>query len=224
MSDNLDLWESVCSTDPKYVKKVKQRGGYSSISPQYQIMKATETFGPYGLGWGFDSIDIDTGLIETTGLAIVKAVFFYVANGSRATFPINNAWPAKQGERYDPDFMKKAETNTMSKALSKLGFSADVFMGEFDDAGYVEEQAKQSLQDMKIKQDEEKAKAARVSMSEAESACTEMKNAKTMTELEGVYKSAFRKAVRVNDVAVIKMINDTKESVKLQLEEGQSND
>ena len=37
----------------------------------------------------------------------------------------------------DADFAKKIETDALTKALSKLGFNADVFMGRFDDTKYV---------------------------------------------------------------------------------------
>ena len=46
------LWESVCETDPKYTKKVNQRGGFTAIGAQSQVMKATEMFGAFGQGWG----------------------------------------------------------------------------------------------------------------------------------------------------------------------------
>lgn len=138
---NLSLWESVCETDPNFTKHVNQRGGYTSVSPQYQIREATEQFGCYGMGWGFESIQFDYQFVAENGLVIINAVFFYILNDKKATFPITNAWPMKSGSgekaRVDPDFAKKAETNTMSKALSKLGFSADVFLGQFDDAEYV---------------------------------------------------------------------------------------
>jgi len=135
--NNLSLWEDVCETDPSFTKQVNQRGGYTSVSPQYQIREATRKFGSYGMGWGFESINYDYQFTAENGLVIINAVFFYVMNDKRATFPITNAWPMKNGTRVDPDFAKKAETNTMSKALSKLGFSADVFLGQFDDAEYV---------------------------------------------------------------------------------------
>lgn len=138
---NLDFWDSVKETDPDFTKKVNQRGGYTSITPQYQIQQATKVFGPYGKGWGFESIEMDYSNIESIGLVFVKAVFFYVLKGERSTFPINNSWQAKMGNRFDADFVKKAETNTMGKALSKLGFNADVFLGEFDDPNYVQEVA-----------------------------------------------------------------------------------
>ena len=136
---NIELWDSVKETDKDFTKYVNQRGGYTSITPQYQMQEATKVFGPYGMGWGFESIDMDYSAIETLGLVIVKAVFFYIIDDKRGSFPINNTWPVKSGSRVDSDFAKKAETNTMGKALSKLGFNADIFMGLFDDPNYVDE-------------------------------------------------------------------------------------
>lgn len=138
-NDNLKLWDSVKETDEKFTKHVAQRGGYTSITPQYQMQEATKQFGSYGKGWGFKSIDMDYSVIDSLGLVLVKAVFFFVEDGNTHTFPVNNSWPVKQGSRVDSDFVKKAETNTMGKALSKLGFNADIFMGLFDDPNYVEE-------------------------------------------------------------------------------------
>ena len=74
--NNLKLWDSVKETDEAFTKQVKQRGGYTSITPQYQMQEATKQFGPYGLGWGFESIDMDYSAIETLELVIVKAIFF----------------------------------------------------------------------------------------------------------------------------------------------------
>jgi len=171
--NNLKLWDAVKETDKEFTKNVNQRGGYTSITPQYQMQEATKQFGPYGIGWGFKSVDMDFSAIDSLGLVIVKAVFFYVLDGKEGSFPINNTWPVKQGSRVDSDFAKKAETNTMGKALSKLGFNADIFMGLYDDPNYVEdvankknlekaedkiaEQAKQDLEWSEWKQKELKA-------------------------------------------------------------------
>lgn len=134
---NLDFWNSVCETDKNHTKHVTMRGGFTSIDPQYQIRMATEKFGMYGKFWGFDSIDYDYSIMDN-GLVLVKAVFFYIVDGEKSTFPINNSWQMNSGSKIDPEFAKKAETNTMSKALSKLGFNADVYMGMFDDNEYLE--------------------------------------------------------------------------------------
>ncbi len=48
----------------------------------------------------------------------------------------------------DADFAKKIETDALTKALSKIGFNADVFMGRYDDVKYVNEMAEEfSLSD-----------------------------------------------------------------------------
>ena len=135
---NMKIWESVCKTDSEYTKKVNQRGGYTAIDATYQQMKATELFGSYGLGWGLREIAYDFTLFEATKMVLCHAVFFYKLDGAEASFPISNAINAMLGvAKPDEDFCKKLETNTISKALSRLGFSADVFLGLFDDQEYI---------------------------------------------------------------------------------------
>lgn len=141
---NLQLWESVEQTDLTFTKHVAQRGGYTAISPQYQLKVATEKFGPYGAGFGLASSDFDFNLVESANVVIHKAVFFYNLEGQRFEFPISNAIEfariTKDGKKIvDVDFAKKVETNTVSKALSKLGFNADVFLGLMEDNSYLAE-------------------------------------------------------------------------------------
>lgn len=143
MNDNLSVWSRVEKTDLSYTKKVNQRGGYTAISPQYQLKEATRVFGAYGKGFGLSVSDFDMSLFDSLGVVMHKAVFFYVLDGERVEFPISNAIQATTGagdkKRVDVDFAKKVETNTVSKALSKLGFNADVFMGMFEDNQYINE-------------------------------------------------------------------------------------
>lgn len=137
--DNLKLWGSVEKTDPLMTTKVKQRGGFTAIDPMYQAHRATDVFGCYGKGWGLSESNIDFSQVELTRLAIHKAKFFYVLDGEKSEFVIHNAIEIISAKGYtDVDFAKKLETNTISKALSKLGFSADVFLGKFDDGSYVD--------------------------------------------------------------------------------------
>jgi hypothetical protein len=43
----------------------------------------------------------------------------------------------------DEDFIKKVTTDALTKGLSMLGFSADVYLGKFEDANYRNETAKE---------------------------------------------------------------------------------
>jgi len=134
---NLELWSKVEKTNPEYTKKANVKGNLlTSIAPQYQIKQATEQFGVYGIGWGFRSMEFDYTLANI-GMATFKAVFYF-PNGEFEI--VNSVQLYKDGAqtKIDDDFAKKVETDTLTKALSKLGFNADIFLGKFDDTKYVE--------------------------------------------------------------------------------------
>lgn len=147
---NLELWSKVEKTNPEYTKKANVKGNLlTSIAPQYQIKQATEQFGVYGIGWGFRSMEFDYTLANI-GMATFKAVFYF-PNGEFEI--VNSVQLYKDGAqtKIDDDFAKKVETDTLTKALSKLGFNADIFLGKFDDTKYVE-QMKQEFKEPAKKQ------------------------------------------------------------------------
>ena len=143
--DNMKLWESVETTDPNFTKKVNQRGGFTAIGAQYQLRTATETFGPFGTGWGVKDERIEKW--EDVGLAVYTGTLWYipaefkkgipVIKEEPSEFPIHSSIKYHSNGRVDDDFMKKVATDALTKGLSKLGFNADVFMGKFDDNKYV---------------------------------------------------------------------------------------
>jgi hypothetical protein len=131
---NMRIWDVVQKTNPAHTKQVNQRGGFTAISANYQIMRATEVFGPIGIGWGYDCAP---PIFQDT-LMIVPVTFWHGDRGN--TFgPIFGCeeWKDKNG-RVDSDAPKKAMTDGITKALSQLGFNADVFLGMYDDNKYVE--------------------------------------------------------------------------------------
>jgi hypothetical protein len=143
MSTNLELWNKVEKTNPKYTKKANVKGNnITAIAPQYQIKNVTEQFGSYGTTWGFKSLDFDYTLTESLGLVILHAIFYY----PDGEFPIKNAqsiFMDNARTKIDDNFAKKLETDTLTKAISKLGFNADIFMGLFDDVKYLAEVTKE---------------------------------------------------------------------------------
>lgn len=134
---NLDLWNDVCVTDPDMTKKVNKRGGFTSIDAHYQVKLATEAFGPIGKGWGYNN-----SFSYVEGMVICSLTFWWVEGGSNikqlfVPVPGCSALLDSKGKP-DIDAHKKAMTDGLTKALSHLGFNADVFMGYFDDNKYVE--------------------------------------------------------------------------------------
>ena len=150
MSDNLDLWHKVEKTNPKYTKQANVGGNkITSIAPQYQIMNVTEQFGSYGKTWGFKNIELDYTLVPEFNLIVFKAIFFY-PDGEFPTINSIKMFMDNSKLKIDDNFAKKLETDTLTKAISKLGFNADIFMGKFEDTRYLAEIKKEFAEPTKV--------------------------------------------------------------------------
>ena len=135
--ENLKLWISVEKTDPNHTKKAKIGGkSITAISPQYQILNATREFGPYGIAWGFKKIELDYNLIEKYNVVVFKGTFF-CPDGESQIISSHKMFMDNAQKMVDADFAKKIETDALTKALSKMGFNADIFMGRYDDNKYL---------------------------------------------------------------------------------------
>lgn len=147
--DNLAIWSEVSKTNPAHTKEFSRVGGFrgTSINATYLAQKATEVFGPMGLGWGLDIEDeqimqgapIAEDCFEQIHKVRVKLWYKVgdqrgeVVQFGQTTFVGRN----RNGLFTDEEAPKKSLTDAMTKCLSLLGFSADIFMGLYDDNKYV---------------------------------------------------------------------------------------
>lgn len=147
--EKMRIWSEVCFTDPKHTKQVEFGRKFTSIDAHYQVMRATEVFGPVGEGWMYNCN------YGTDNAGTVPYVWcdMMISWGPRQeknpehpwhadfmnTFgPIRCTCPLLDNKgRLDKDAAKKAMTDCLTKGLSHLGFNADVFLGKFDDNAYV---------------------------------------------------------------------------------------
>jgi len=153
---NLSIWNTVERTDPAHTKNFSRGGGFkgTAISPIYLAQKATEVFGPAGIGWGMEVADEQmlegAPLLDANGAVIayekihcLRVKLWYkfgdeigeVQQYGQTTFIGKN----KFGFFTDEEAPKKSLTDAMTKCLSLLGFSADVHLGRFDDNKYIAE-------------------------------------------------------------------------------------
>ena len=217
---NLELWSSVEKTNLDFVKKVNQRGGYTAICPQYQLKKATEKFGSYGKGFGLSESNFDMSIYEYDGVVIHKAVFFYVLDGERCDFPISNAIQAakttQNGKYVDIDFAKKVETNTVSKALSKIGFNADVYLGLFEDDDYLFNLGNEQSIEKAANKDEERARQAEALSVDCERVIEQIEISKQLNAVEGLYKAMARR-LKDKDQKLLIKLTKAKDAAKERL-------
>lgn len=147
---NLALWDAVEKTDPQFTKPFSRGGGFrgTAINGTYLARKATEVFGPIGIGWGVEILDeaiMEGAPLDAQGshekIHKVRVKLWYklgeergeVIQFGQTTFVGRN----KNGLFTDEEAPKKSLTDAMSKCLSLLGFSADIHLGRFDDNKYV---------------------------------------------------------------------------------------
>jgi choline dehydrogenase-like flavoprotein len=144
-TDTMRIWDAVSKTNPDNTKKVNQRGGFTSICAQSQIMEATRQFGPVGQGWGYAA----EAPIFHDNIVFVRVTLWH---GDRANVfgPVTGGaeWKSDKG-RLDTDAPKKATTDALTKLLSQLGFNADVFLGLYDDNKYVQQVTREFQQQAK---------------------------------------------------------------------------
>lgn len=141
--DNMKLWQSVCVTDPKAVKPItgKQYKG-NSPKPYWVIQRATEVFGPCGLGWGVQILSERFERFGDEALHIAHVMVWYMQDGKRCEIEqmgqTRAAYNSAAGKYIvDEDAPKKSATDGMVKCLSMLGFAGDIFSGQWDDSKYV---------------------------------------------------------------------------------------
>ena len=152
-AENLKLWESLYTTDPKHTKGFQRAGGFSgtAIKPMWAIYRATKEFGPVGKGWGWTE---HQHVIES-GMVFTQVSVWYMQAGQRCeTGPQWGGTPIatkrKDGTLFtDDESFKKSTTDGITKCLSYLGIGADVHMGQFDDSKYVAEAAKTTAESEK---------------------------------------------------------------------------
>lgn len=160
-NSNLALWESVQTTDPSFTKPITGLGyNGTTIAPQYLFKRATEAFGPIGIGWGYEidrSEIIDTHYMKGErdgqefdygGHAKVhtcQVTVWYMhpdIKGRHTVTGIGHTkfiYLGKYGLVVDWEYEKKSVTDAITKALSFIGFGADVRLGMFEDPAYMAE-------------------------------------------------------------------------------------
>lgn len=148
---HLDLWERAQTTDPNYTKGFNRGGGFkgTSTNATYLAKRATEEFGPCGIGWGVKVLDeqIIEGhpLSETcnTKVHTVRVQLWYIRDGQRGEIEqygqTTMVGKDSRGLYTDEEAPKKSITDAMTKCLSLLGFAADIHLGLYDDNKYVAE-------------------------------------------------------------------------------------
>lgn len=184
---NTDLWRLVEKTPPEQTKEITgkpYRG--TSPKPYWLVQRATEVFGPCGIGWGFtilsDRVEQGGRDGDRVHIAHIRLWFMWgdkrgeVEHVGQTMFSGTN----KNGLYTDEDAPKKSVTDALVKALSMVGFAGDIFMGRYDDSKYVNELRQEAAQHAPAPAKPTPVKSSRHSEVEAELVRSAQKGSKVL--------------------------------------------
>ena len=143
---NMRIWEQVQTTDTRCTKYAEVGGQkITNLNGTAMVMKATEMFGPVGIGWGWKVLEerFDDGHEVFSGEGdkriclgreighTVKIQLWFMQDGQRGEVEqygcTRHQYKTKYGMTSDGEAPKKSLTDAIKKALSMLGFSADAY-------------------------------------------------------------------------------------------------
>ena len=132
---NMKIWDQVSTSDPAFLRKVDFGRGFTAIDAHSQVQKATEVFGAVGEGWGYH-VNTSVHTLSPNDTLIIANVSVWHGSPSNVYGPVSGCKALMRNGKVDEDAPKKAMTDGLTKALSHLGFNADVFLGKFDGNKY----------------------------------------------------------------------------------------
>lgn len=232
MTDNLALWQQVEKTPVAHVKEItgKSYKG-NSPKPHYLIHKATETFGPCGIGWGF--IIVDERVEEGAGgerLHVARVKVWYEWQGKRGEVEhiggTQFSGLRSSGKPFtDEDAPKKSVTDALVKALSMIGFAGDIFMGRYDDSKYVSELRQEAAEEKRTTDQRSEVNRREANNRDREaidSLWDELVNIRTGAGLQSFWidnKDSIKRMDEVN----LKRFTDKKDALKRQFDNSADN-
>jgi len=133
---NLSVWGDLAETDPKAKNNLNFGRKITAIDATWQVWRMTERFGKIGEGWGWETDDVKVVQLAAGETMVLVTVSVWSEKREHKFGGFTGGAMLFSKNRADDDAAKKATTDALTKALSHLGMSADVFMSKFDDCKY----------------------------------------------------------------------------------------
>ncbi|WHI46562.1 hypothetical protein [Microbulbifer sp. VAAF005] len=243
MSENLSIWQRVKKTDARFVKESTVEGRKTaSINHIAMVEKATEIWGPIGIGWGYEIIEErdDQGapvILEGQEIGrnlthTIRLRLWYKIDGERGHVENYGHTPRiywSHKNKYfveDKEAAKKSLSDALKKCFSFLGFSADIYSGEWDDPEYRQERQLESQIDKAEDKDSARDKQTKELTEYVQKHLKTLKSSRRLHEAAGIFKTSIKHLERqrnmphLTDVANkgITVLTQTYEAQKEQLQ------
>lgn len=204
--DNLALWNSVADIDPRETKAIvgKPYKG-TSPKPHYLTKLATEKLGPAGKGFGWEVVAEGFQPIGEELLHWCRIHFWWRDGNEIRSFEEYGQTMALLKKRdgsfmSDEDAPKKSLTDARTKALSHIGFAANIFLGRWDDSKYVDDLKAEYREAEKPKPDPAKIEREAKADTDAQAAIMEIEACEALGSLKAVFTGLPKHIMARKDV------------------------
>lgn len=233
-TENMRIWSQVEKTAPEATKAATVSGQkITSISGQHMVKRATEVFGPVGIGWGWTVVEerFDQGgqirndkgeLLGNEVGHTVRIRLWFEMDGKRGEVEQYGCTPfaykSKWGVSTDTEAPKKSLTDAIKKALAMLGFSADIYLGLYDDREYVAEREEESRLEHAENKEAEAERQKQERLDWLQGAVKTMAGAVTLHELKTLHSRYVRSTERRGEQQFTARLSRAFDERKAQLE------
>jgi len=143
---NKDIWDKF-KQPPKHALKTIGGGrlkGMTDINPQWRLEAMTEAFGPCGIGWKYEIVELWPIHLDSGEATAFSKINLYIKHNGEWSEPIpgigGSMLVAKEtsGLKTSDEAYKMATTDALSVAMKALGIAADIYAGLWDGSKYRE--------------------------------------------------------------------------------------
>jgi len=144
--ENKDIWDKF-KQPPIHALKTIGGGrlkGMTDINPQWRLEAMTEAFGPCGIGWKYEIVELWPVHLESGEVTAFSKINLYIKHNGEWSSPIpgiaGSMLVAKEssGLKTSDEAYKMATTDALSVAMKALGVAADIYAGLWDGSKYRE--------------------------------------------------------------------------------------
>jgi len=141
---NIAYWDAMRTPPQGALKEIKfgNLRGKSDINPQWRMQVMTETFGPCGIGWKYETTKEKTHDGPDGVIALFISINLYIKVDDVWSEPIPGTGGSmlvikdKNGLHINDEAYKMATTDALSVAMKQIGVAADIYMGIMDGSKY----------------------------------------------------------------------------------------
>jgi len=142
--DKKRFWDRASKPPADALKEIRggRLAGKTDVNPQWRMEAMTDIFGPVGIGWRYEIIDLWTVPTPDGEVVAFSRVSVWYKDGdswSEAVPGIGGSMliaKEKSGLYVSDEAYKMATTDALSVAFKALGIASEIYRGHFDGSKY----------------------------------------------------------------------------------------